>query len=288
MKFRYPAVIVVLAFAAACVPGSAARPALPPPAHGAHAMIATEQQYATQAGVRILREGGNAVDAAIAVAYALAVVDPCCGNIGGGGFMLVRMHDGRERFIDFREKAPLRANPRNVSRCRGQRHSEGEHERVSGNRRSRHRDGHGTRTHGVRDDVTRAADGAGNLACRERLSRAARRCRDLSKQFVSESAERTRHLYARGEPAVARRSCANRSWRRPFRSSHEMETRRFTVVRSRARLWPRAAGTADCSACATSHGTPWKNPRRCTAPTAATISRRQRRRVRAASRSARF
>lgn len=83
-----------------------------PPSQAKHAMVATEQHYATQAGLRILRRGGNAVDAAIAVAYALAVVDPCCGNIGGGGFMLVRMHDGLERFIDFREKAPLRANPK--------------------------------------------------------------------------------------------------------------------------------------------------------------------------------
>jgi gamma-glutamyltranspeptidase/glutathione hydrolase len=74
-------------------------------------MVATEQHYATQAGVDVLRAGGNAVDAAVAVAYALAVVDSCCGNIGGGGFMLIRMHDGRERFIDFREKAPLRARP---------------------------------------------------------------------------------------------------------------------------------------------------------------------------------
>lgn len=82
------------------------------PARAPHAMIATEQHYATQAGLHVLEHGGNAVDAAVAVAYALAVVDPCCGNIGGGGFMLVRMHDGRERFIDFREKAPLRANPR--------------------------------------------------------------------------------------------------------------------------------------------------------------------------------
>jgi gamma-glutamyltranspeptidase/glutathione hydrolase len=81
------------------------------PARGSHAMVVSEQHYATQAGVDILRRGGNAVDAAIAVAYALAVVDPCCGNIGGGGFMLVRMHNGLERFIDFREKAPLRANP---------------------------------------------------------------------------------------------------------------------------------------------------------------------------------
>jgi gamma-glutamyltranspeptidase / glutathione hydrolase len=74
-----------------------------------HAMVATAQHLATQVGVDVLRQGGNAVDAAVAVGYALAVVDPCCGNIGGGGFMLVRLHDGRERFIDFREKAPLRA-----------------------------------------------------------------------------------------------------------------------------------------------------------------------------------
>ena len=88
---------------------SVATPDARPPATAAHAMVATEQTYATQAGVSVLRSGGNAVDAAIAVAYALAVVDPCCGNIGGGGFMLVRMRGGRERFIDFREKAPLRA-----------------------------------------------------------------------------------------------------------------------------------------------------------------------------------
>jgi gamma-glutamyltranspeptidase/glutathione hydrolase len=81
------------------------------PARAPHAMVVTEQHYATQVGVDVLRHGGNAVDAAVAVGYALAVVDPCCGNIGGGGFMLVRMHDGRERFIDFRERAPFRATP---------------------------------------------------------------------------------------------------------------------------------------------------------------------------------
>ncbi|HEY4433126.1 MAG TPA: gamma-glutamyltransferase, partial [Candidatus Cybelea sp.] len=64
---------------------------------------------ATRVGVDVLKLGGNAIDAAVAVGYALAVTDPCCGNIGGGGFMLIRLHDGRERFIDFRERAPLRA-----------------------------------------------------------------------------------------------------------------------------------------------------------------------------------
>ncbi len=75
----------------------------------AQAMVASAQRLATQAGLDVLQAGGNAVDAAVAVGYALAVVDPCCGNIGGGGFMLVRLHDGRERFLDFRERAPLRA-----------------------------------------------------------------------------------------------------------------------------------------------------------------------------------
>ena len=74
-----------------------------------HAMVVTEQHLASQVGIDVLKHGGNAVDAAVAVGYALAVVDPCCGNVGGGGFMLIRMHDGRERFIDFREKAPLHA-----------------------------------------------------------------------------------------------------------------------------------------------------------------------------------
>ncbi|MHB8146623.1 MAG: gamma-glutamyltransferase [Vulcanimicrobiaceae bacterium] len=85
------------------------RAGAPPVSVGKHAMVATEQRLASRIGLDILRRGGNAVDAGVAVAYALAVVDPCCGNIGGGGFMLIRMHDGRERFIDFREKAPLGA-----------------------------------------------------------------------------------------------------------------------------------------------------------------------------------
>jgi len=81
------------------------------PATGRHGMVVTEQHYASQVGVDVLKAGGNAVDAAIAVGYALAVVDPCCGNIGGGGFMLLRFANGRETFVDFRERAPLAARP---------------------------------------------------------------------------------------------------------------------------------------------------------------------------------
>ncbi|MFI5059644.1 MAG: gamma-glutamyltransferase [Candidatus Acidiferrales bacterium] len=76
---------------------------------GAHGMVVTDEQLGSQAGAEILRRGGNAVDAAVAVAFALAVVEPAAGNIGGGGFMLVRLADGRASFLDYREVAPGRA-----------------------------------------------------------------------------------------------------------------------------------------------------------------------------------
>ncbi len=74
-----------------------------------HAMVVTAQHLATQVGVDILKQGGNAVD--VAVGYALAVVHPCCGNIGGGGFMVLHLAQGKTVFLDFREKAPLKATP---------------------------------------------------------------------------------------------------------------------------------------------------------------------------------
>ena len=73
---------------------------------GARAMVATDEELGSQAGVEILKRGGNAVDAGVAVAFALAVVEPAAGNIGGGGFMLVRLADGRTSFLDYREVAP--------------------------------------------------------------------------------------------------------------------------------------------------------------------------------------
>src|SRR5438067_7721700 len=78
-------------------------------AEGERGMVVSAQHEASEAGLKILQAGGNAIDAAVAVGYALAVVDPCCGNIGGGGFMLVHTADGRDSVIDFRETAPRAA-----------------------------------------------------------------------------------------------------------------------------------------------------------------------------------
>ena len=81
------------------------------PVTAKHAMVSSDQHLSTEVGVQILKQGGNAVDAAVAVGYAQAVVNPCCGNIGGGGFMLVHLASGKDIFLDFREKAPLKASP---------------------------------------------------------------------------------------------------------------------------------------------------------------------------------
>jgi gamma-glutamyltranspeptidase/glutathione hydrolase len=79
------------------------------PTHAPHAMVASVHELASRAGVEILRDGGNAVDAAVATGFALAVVHPQAGNLGGGGFLLLRNANGETHFIDFREKAPAAA-----------------------------------------------------------------------------------------------------------------------------------------------------------------------------------
>jgi len=81
------------------------------PVTARHGMVVSAQHLATLAGLEILKQGGNAIDAAVAVGYAEAVTHPCCGNIGGGGFMTIHLKDGRNLFLNFREKAPAKATP---------------------------------------------------------------------------------------------------------------------------------------------------------------------------------
>ncbi|WP_019654784.1 gamma-glutamyltransferase [Variovorax atrisoli] len=97
------AAVLVLAAAGATHAASVA------PVAAENGMVVSAQHLATKVGVDVLKRGGNAVDAAVAVGYALAVVYPAAGNLGGGGFMTVQLADGRKTFLDFREKAPLAA-----------------------------------------------------------------------------------------------------------------------------------------------------------------------------------
>src|ERR1700749_1715940 len=87
----------------------AARAASVAPVAAENGMVVTAQRLATDVGVDVLKRGGNAIDAAVAVGYALAVVYPAAGNLGGGGFMTIQFADGRKTFLDFREKAPRAA-----------------------------------------------------------------------------------------------------------------------------------------------------------------------------------
>ncbi len=79
-------------------------------AHARHAMVVTVEPHATDIGVEVLKSGGNAIDAAVAIGFALAVTHPSAGNLGGGGFLMARFADGRTTFFDFRERAPESAS----------------------------------------------------------------------------------------------------------------------------------------------------------------------------------
>jgi gamma-glutamyltranspeptidase / glutathione hydrolase len=99
-------IALLVAFVAAAGAGLCARQ----PVRARHAMVATREAHATDVGVAVLEAGGNAIDAAVAVGFALAVTHPAAGNLGGGGFLLARFADGRTAFFDFRERAPEKAS----------------------------------------------------------------------------------------------------------------------------------------------------------------------------------
>src|SRR3989449_6138591 len=103
------------------------------PIRARHGIVASTNEIASRVGVDILKRGGNAVDAAIAVAFALAVTHPAAGNLGGGGFMMIRLKDGRTTAIDYREVAPAAAT-RNIYLDKNDKVIEGEGGSIEGYR----------------------------------------------------------------------------------------------------------------------------------------------------------
>jgi gamma-glutamyltranspeptidase / glutathione hydrolase len=108
MRFRHRSLILLL-MAAVAVFAAPAAIGSTEPVHAQHGIVVSFHELASRAGVEIMQAGGNAIDAAVAAGFALAVVHPAAGNLGGGGFMLVRMADGKTHFLDYREKAPAAA-----------------------------------------------------------------------------------------------------------------------------------------------------------------------------------
>ena len=109
-------ILLLLVFSGAAAKGFGAAAI---PVQAPRAMVASVHPLASRAGVQMMKAGGNAVDAAVAVGFALAVVYPQAGNLGGGGFMLVRRADGKTHFIDYREKAPAAASANMYLDARG-------------------------------------------------------------------------------------------------------------------------------------------------------------------------
>ena len=171
-------------------------------------MVVTAQHIASAVGAGILAAGGNAIDAAVAVGYALAVVEPCCGNIGGGGFMTLHLADGRDSFINFRETAPAAASAGNVSRPGRQARPRGEPLRLARHRRAGDGAGARPRAARIRQSGARGGDGAGDrLGPRRLCAEPGRRpaARRQGRAISARSGGRENISAARRRPVPARR-----------------------------------------------------------------------------------
>ena len=184
-----------------------------PVAESRHGMVVTAQREASEVGAAILQAGGNAVDAAVAVGYALAVVDPCCGNIGGGGFMLIRRADGsrtvhqfpregaarrasRTMYLDAAGNVEPRGEPLRLSRRRGAGHGDGARPRAAAIRQAGPRRVMAPAIALARDGfVLGPADAAISAARAERAGRRPRGGANLSAAG--------RHALSAGRPACA-------------------------------------------------------------------------------------
>ena len=105
---KFPALVLTISVLLTFIPD--AKSAWRDPVRAKNAIVASQHELASKIGADIMKRGGNAVDAAIAVGLALAVVYPEAGNLGGGGFMLIRFKDGKTTAIDYREMAPKAAS----------------------------------------------------------------------------------------------------------------------------------------------------------------------------------
>ena len=157
------------AFAVLLLLPVAATAASLPPTESTTGMVVSAQHLAAEAGVEILRQGGNAIDAAVAVGYAEAVVNPCCGNIGGGGFLTAHLPDGRDIFLDFRETAPAAATRDMYLDAAGQPLRGASLYRLESGRRPRHRARPGYRPDQIWHHAALRRHGAGDPPCARRL-----------------------------------------------------------------------------------------------------------------------